>query len=37
MSRIARCGLIQASNVLGGNRSLPEIKKAIIKKHLKLI
>ena len=37
MSRIVRCGLIQASNVLGGNRSLPEIKKAMIEKHLKLI
>jgi N-carbamoylputrescine amidase len=37
MSRIVRCGLIQASNVLGGNRSLPEIKKAMIDKHLKLI
>jgi N-carbamoylputrescine amidase len=37
MSRIVRCGLIQASNALGGNRPLPEIKKAMIEKHLKLI
>ena len=37
MSRIVRCGLIQASNVLGGNRPLAEIKKAMIDKHLKLI
>jgi predicted amidohydrolase len=37
MSRIVRCGLIQASNAAGSNRSLPEIKKAMIDKHLKLI
>jgi len=37
MSRNVRCGLIQASNALGSNRSLPEIKKAMIDKHLKLI
>src|SRR5207244_12357819 len=37
MSRIVRCGLIQASNVLGGNRPLSEIKKAMIEKHVKLI
>ena len=37
MSRNMRCGLIQASNALGSNRSLPEIKKAMIDKHLKLI
>ena len=37
MSRIVRCGLIQASNALGGNRPLAEIKKAMIDKHLKLI
>ena len=37
MSRNVRCGLIQASNALGTNRSLPEIKKAMIDKHLKLI
>jgi len=37
MSRLVRCGLIQASNALGGNRPLAEIKKAMIDKHLKLI
>ncbi len=37
MSRIVRCGLIQASNALGGNHPLAEIKKAMIEKHLKLI
>jgi len=37
MSRIVRCGLIQASNALGGNHPLPQIKKAMIEKHLKLI
>jgi len=37
MSRNVRCGLIQASTALGGNRPLPEIKKAMIDKHLKLI
>jgi beta-ureidopropionase len=37
MSRNVRCGLIQASNALGTNRPLPEIKKAMIDKHLKLI
>ncbi|HUJ96144.1 MAG TPA: nitrilase-related carbon-nitrogen hydrolase, partial [Terriglobales bacterium] len=37
MSRIVRCGLIQAQNVLGGGHSLPEIKKAMIDKHLKMI
>jgi N-carbamoylputrescine amidase len=37
MSRNVRCGLIQASNALSTNRSLPEIKKAMIDKHLKLI
>ena len=37
MSRIVRCGLIQASNALGGNHPLKEIKKAMIEKHLKLI
>jgi len=31
-----RCGLIQHT-ALGGNRPLPEIKKAMIDKHLKLI
>jgi hypothetical protein len=37
MSRIVRCGLIQASNALGGNHTLPQIKNAMIEKHLKLI
>src|ERR1039458_9533316 len=37
MSRIVRCGLIQAGNVLSSDRSLPQIKKAMIDKHLKLI
>src|SRR2546429_4757878 len=37
MSRNVRCGLIQASNAVGTNRPLPEIKKAMIDKHLKLI
>jgi beta-ureidopropionase len=37
MSRIVCCGLIQAGNVLSSDRSLPQIKKAMIDKHLKLI
>src|SRR5256885_5367984 len=37
MSRVVRCGLIQASNALGANHPLPKIKKAMIDKHLKLI
>jgi beta-ureidopropionase len=37
VSRIVRCGLIQASNALAANRPLEEIKKAMIEKHLKLI
>jgi len=37
MSRIVRCGLIQASNVAGGKYSLSQIKQAMIDKHLKLI
>ena len=37
MSRIVRCGLIQASNALGGTHTLPQIKNAMIEKHLKLI
>ncbi len=36
MSRNVRCGLIQASNALTSG-SLPQIKKAMIDKHLKLI
>src|SRR5215472_7821273 len=37
MSRIVRCGLIQASNELAANRALPKIKKAMIDKHLSFI
>ena len=37
MSRLVRCGLIQASNELGTNHPLPKIKKAMIDKHLKFI
>src|SRR3989449_11595504 len=37
MSRVVRCGLIQASNALGANHPLPKIKKAMVDKHLKLI
>jgi len=37
MSRMVRCGLIQARNPLGPDRSLAQIKKAMIDKHLKLI
>jgi len=37
VSRIVRCGLIQASNVPGNKRSLSELKQAMIDKHLKLI
>jgi len=37
MSRTVRCGLIQVHNPLGPDHSLPQIKKAMIDKHLKLI
>src|SRR5579885_1659826 len=37
MSRLVRCGLIQASNALGVDHSLPEIREAMIEKHLALI
>jgi N-carbamoylputrescine amidase len=37
MSRIVRCGLIQAHNPLGPEHSMAQIKKAMIDKHLKLI
>ena len=38
MARIVRCGLIQAGNVLSPDKaSLPEIREAMIAKHLKLI
>src|SRR5258708_39712154 len=37
MPRIVRCALIQASNPLGHDKSMADIKKAMIDKHLKLI
>jgi beta-ureidopropionase len=37
MPRIIRCGLIQASNVLGPESSLSDIKEAMIAKHVALI
>jgi N-carbamoylputrescine amidase len=37
MSRVVRCGLIQARNVLGPEAGLPAIKKAMMEKHVKLI
>ena len=37
MSRIVRCGLIQAKNPLDGRQPLTAIKKAMIDKHLKMI
>ena len=37
MPRIVRGGLIQAKNVLGPEAGLPEIKKAMVDKHVKLI
>jgi beta-ureidopropionase len=37
MSRLVRCGLIQAHNALGPDRPLAAIKKAMIDKHLKMI
>src|SRR6266487_3004064 len=37
MPRIVRCGLIQAKNELSPKHSLPQIKKGMIDKHLKLI
>ncbi len=37
MSRIVRCGLIQAKAELSGGEALPKIKKSMIDKHLKLI
>ncbi|HLK31508.1 MAG TPA: nitrilase-related carbon-nitrogen hydrolase [Terriglobales bacterium] len=37
MARIVRCGLIQARNVLDASHTLPEIKKAMIEKHIKFI
>ncbi len=37
MPRIVRCGLIQATNVLGPEQPLAKIKKAMVDKHLKMI
>ena len=37
MPRIVRGGLIQAKNVLGPEKGLPAIKKAMVDKHVKLI
>ena len=37
MPRIVRCALIQAQNVLGPEKGLPAIKKAMVDKHVKLI
>src|SRR5437879_5229991 len=37
MSRIVRCGLIQAGNAVSADHSLAAIKKAMIEKHLKMI
>jgi len=37
MPRIVRCALVQAQNVLGPEKGLPAIKKAMVDKHVKLI
>ncbi len=37
MPRVVRCGLIQATNVLGPEQPLAKIKKAMVDKHLKMI
>jgi beta-ureidopropionase len=37
MPRMVRCGLIQATNVLGPDQPLAKIKKAMVDKHLKMI
>ena len=37
MSRIVRCALIQARNVLGPEHSLNEIREAMLRKHVDLI
>ena len=37
MPRIVRCALIQARNALGTDRSLEQIRKAMIDRHMKLI
>jgi beta-ureidopropionase len=37
MPRLVRCGLIQSRNVLGADRELPAIKKAMVDHHVELI
>ena len=37
MPRLVRCGLIQARNPLGPSHSLDQIKRAMVRKHVKLI
>ena len=37
MSRIVRCGLVQARNVLGPDHLLSEIREAMVRKHVELI
>ncbi len=37
MARLVRCGLIQSRNVLGADRELPAIKKAMVDHHVELI
>ena len=37
MSRMVRCGLIQARNVLGAEHSLGEIREAMVRKHVEMI
>ena len=37
MARVVRCGLIQARTVLGADAPLPDIKRAMIDRHVELI
>ena len=37
MSRMVRCGVIQARNVLGADHSLDEIREAMVRKHVEMI
>jgi len=37
MPRIVRCGLIQARNALATDRDIPDIKKAMVEKHIPLV
>ena len=37
MPRLVRCGLIQSRNVLGADRELPAIKKAMVDHHVELV